>query len=94
MEALYTKIIKLEIPSSIQTNGKFTTAINSIESKIDISSKIFSILEMAKNSTIKRNINPEKPAKSPSAFQDPIKLSVFSVKTPKDKSSGINKRAL
>ena len=91
IEVLYTKITRLEIPSNIQTNWKFTEATSNIERKINILSKIFAILEIGKNSIIKRNKRAEKPAKKPKAFHDPKRLAVLSVKIPNDVILGKNK---
>lgn len=64
------------------------------ESKMNISSKSFSILEIGRNSITKRNRSPENPAKIPSAFQEPKIFPVLEAKIPSDKTLGINKWAV
>ena len=62
-----------------------------IENKINISKNIFFIFEIGKNSTTKRNIKQENPAKSPSAFQEPKTFPVLEARIPNDKIAGLNK---
>src|SRR3989344_542944 len=86
--------MRLEIPRSIQTNGKFTEATKRIDNKINISKRIFLILEIGKNSITKRNIRQANPAKSPKAFQEPRTLPVLPAKIPRERKLGINRCAV
>src|SRR3989339_218498 len=84
-------MIKEKTPRSSQTKGKFTAADNMTETAIKIPNSHLTVFEIEKNSTIKRDMTAENPAKSPKAFQEPNTLAVFPSKIPSDSKLGINK---
>jgi len=63
-----------------------------MEIKINISRKIFSDLDIGKNSMTRRNIRQENAAKIPSAFHDPKTFPVLPPNIPRERIAGRNKR--